>query len=89
MDLSALGINVREWALDCGFSDCGVADVDLSDAEPGLLAWLAAGMHGDMHYMEHHGLRRARPADLVPGTIRVLMVAADYAPQDAGWLDFA
>ena len=66
-----------------------MADVDLSDAEPGLLAWMAAGMHGDMHYMEHHGLRRARPADLVPGTIRVLMVAADYAPQDAGWLDFA
>ena len=33
------------WGAELGFSQIGVADVDLADAEPGLLAWLAAGFH--------------------------------------------
>jgi len=89
MDLSKLGLTIRDWALACGFASIGVADVDLSDAEPGLLAWLDAGMHGSMDYMERHGLRRARPAELVPGTVRAVMVSADYAPEDPGWIDAA
>ena len=55
--------------------------MNLGDAEPGLLAWLAAGFHGEMHYMERHGLRRARPAELVPGTVSVLTVRMDYLPR--------
>ena len=39
---------LRGWALKLGFSQIGVADVDLASAEPGLQAWLAAGCHGDM-----------------------------------------
>ena len=57
---------IRQWALSLGFSQIGVADVDLQAAEPGLLAWLAAGFHGEMGYMAAHGLKRARPAELVP-----------------------
>ena len=89
MDLSKLGLAIREWARDAGFASIGVADVDLSDAEPGLLAWLDAGMHGTMDYMERHGLRRARPAELVPGTVRAVMVSADYAPDDPDWIESA
>ena len=59
-----------------------MADVDLASAEPGLLAWLAAGFHGSMGYMAHHGLKRARPADLVPGTLRVITARMDYLPRD-------
>ncbi len=66
-----------------GFSQIGVADVDLSDAEPGLLAWLAAGFHGQMDYMQRHGLKRARPAELVPGTISVITARMDYLPKQA------
>ena len=29
---------IRGWALETGFASLGVADVDLRDAEPGLLA---------------------------------------------------
>jgi len=87
--MADLGPMIRGWALECGFASCGVADVDLSDAEPGLLAWLAAGMHGTMDYMERHGVRRARPAELVPGTVRAIMVSADYAPADADWVERA
>ena len=70
-----------------GFSQIGVADVDLSAAEPGLSAWLAAGFHGDMHYMAAHGLKRARPAELVPGTVRVITARMDYLPAETpeGW----
>ncbi|MCG3189168.1 MAG: Epoxyqueuosine reductase [Burkholderiaceae bacterium] len=78
---------MRAWALELGFSQIGVADVDLSDAEPGLHEWLAAGFHGGMHYMAAHGMRRARPAELVPGTVRVISARMDYLPRDcdAAW----
>jgi len=89
MDLSKLGEAIRDWSRACGFASIGFTDVDLSDAEPGLLAWLDAGCHGTMDYMERHGLRRARPAELVPGTVRAVMVSADYAPDDPNWIESA
>ncbi len=72
--------SIRAWARELGFSQIGVAGVDLSSAEPGLLAWLQAGWHGDMHYMAAHGLKRARPAELVPGTLSVITARMDYLP---------
>ncbi len=56
--------------------------MDLSSAEPGLSAWLSRGFHGDMAYMQNHGLKRARPAELVPGTLSVLTARMDYLPKD-------
>ena len=73
---------LRGWAHGLGFSQIGVADVNLHDAEAGLLAWLAAGFHGEMGYMARHGLARARPAALVPGTVRVITARMDYLPRD-------
>ena len=78
---------LQQWSGELGFSQIGVSDVDLHQAEPGLLAWLAAGHHGDMAYMAAHGLKRARPAELVPGTLRVISARMDYLPRAApdGW----
>jgi epoxyqueuosine reductase len=61
--------------------------VDLAHAEPGLQSWLHNGWHGSMDYMARHGLRRARPAELVPGTLRVISARMDYLPRSAppGW----
>ena len=80
-------VRVRAFAQDLGFSAVGVAGVDLSSAEPGLLAWLSNGFHGGMDYMAAHGLRRARPAELVPGTVSVLTARMDYLPRGTpdGW----
>ena len=72
---------VQDWAKALGFSHVGVAGVDLSHAEPGLQAWLAAGFHGSMDYMQRHGLKRARPAELVPGTLSVITARMDYLPR--------
>ena len=46
------------------------------------MQWLAQGFHGDMHYMAAHGLKRARPAELVPGTVSVITARMDYLPRD-------
>jgi epoxyqueuosine reductase len=75
-----LVFQIQAWARELGFSQIGVAGVDLTSAEPGLLAWLAAGFHGDMHYMAAHGLKRARPAELIPGTVSVITARMDYLP---------
>ena len=77
---------IREWAREFGFSRIGVAGVDLSTAEPGLIAWLDNGFHGEMAYMANHGVRRARPAELVPGTTSVITARMDYLPAvPEGW----
>ena len=82
-------LDIRQRANALGFSDVGVAGVDLADAEPGLLAWLEAGFHGEMGYMQRHGTRRARPLELVPGTVSVLTVRMDYLSADTppDWMD--
>jgi epoxyqueuosine reductase len=93
IDPRTLVAHMRTWAQELGFSDLGVAGIDLVSAEPGLLAWLSNGFHGAMDYMAAHGLRRARPAELVPGTVSVLTVRMDYLPRSTppGWqaLEFA
>ncbi len=72
---------IRAEARELGFSQIGIAGVDLSSAEEGLAQWLAQGFHGEMHYMAAHGTRRARPAELVPGTVSVITARMDYLPR--------
>ncbi|MGH8807010.1 MAG: tRNA epoxyqueuosine(34) reductase QueG, partial [Noviherbaspirillum sp.] len=82
-NLSALALAIKAWGRELGFAEIGIADIDLAQAEAGLQAWLDAGHHGDMDYMAAHGMKRARPAELVPGTVRVITARMDYLPQDA------
>lgn len=74
---------IQGMAHALGFAHIAVSDIDLSHAEAGLLAWLQAGFHGNMAYMQAHGLKRARPAELVPGTISVITARMDYLPKNA------
>lgn len=83
-DLASLALVIKAWGRELGFADIRIADIDLSHAEAGLQAWLDAGMHGEMDYMASHGMKRARPAELVPGTVRVIIARMDYLPQGAG-----
>ncbi|RST55203.1 tRNA epoxyqueuosine(34) reductase QueG [Variovorax sp. MHTC-1] len=76
-----LVIRIQALARELGFSQIGIAGVDLSSAEEGLTRWLAEGFHGEMHYMAAHGTRRARPAELVPGTVSVITARMDYLPR--------
>ena len=83
VDFDALAARIAQWGAELGFGSVGIADTDLAADEARLLSWLDAGRHGQMGYMERHGIRRARPADLVPGTIRVITARLDYWPADA------
>jgi len=78
MDYVALAQRIRQWGLELGFQAVGVADADLASAEPRLLEWLARGWHGEMEYMAARGALRARPAELKPGTLRVISCRMNY-----------
>jgi epoxyqueuosine reductase len=71
---------IDSQALALGFSQIGVSDLDLSEAQPRLLAWLAEGYQGDMHYLQRHAALKAKPDLLVPGVIRSISVRLDYLP---------
>jgi len=86
-ELDALKPAIRTWARELGFAAVGFAPVELDGAEQGLMDWLAAGHHGDMDYMARHGTIRARPAELLPGTLGILTARLDYLPAAADALD--
>lgn len=85
--LAELASRIKAWGRELGFGAIGISDTDLSEAEAGLAAWLEAGCHGEMDYMAKHGMKRARPAELVAGTRRVISARLAYLP--AGTLDGA
>jgi epoxyqueuosine reductase len=82
-DWPRLAADIAQWSRELGFQEVGIADTELSEAEEHLQRWLAAGRHGDMAYMARHGTARSRPAELVPGTIRVVSVRMNYWPAEA------
>ncbi|WP_378080654.1 tRNA epoxyqueuosine(34) reductase QueG [Aeromonas bestiarum] len=84
-DLQQLAHDIKLWASELGFDQIGITDTDLSLEEPRLQAWLDAGHHGSMDYMARHGMMRARPHELLPGTQRVLSVRMNYLPFEAGF----
>lgn len=79
-DMSALASDIKRWAQELGLADCAITDTDLGVHETRLLAWLDDGFHGEMEWMQRHGTKRSRPADLVPGTYRIVSVRLDYFP---------
>ncbi|MEI2644717.1 MAG: tRNA epoxyqueuosine(34) reductase QueG [Candidatus Competibacter sp.] len=81
--LAELAVAIKRWGRELGFQRIGIATIDLGEPEARLLEWLAAGFHGDMAYMARHGVRRSRPAELVPGTVRVISARLDYLPPGA------
>ncbi len=80
-DASALLVKIKQHAIQLGFADVGVSSIDLSEAEVQLLDWLDKGFHGQMHYMQKHGLRRTQPAQLIPGTVSILSLRMNYLTQ--------
>lgn len=81
-DPAAIAARLKALALEAGFQRCGISGVDLGADEAYLRDWLAQGLYGSMDWMARHGDKRARPPELVPGTVRVLSVGLDYG-QDA------
>jgi epoxyqueuosine reductase len=85
VDYQQLTENIKTWGEALGFQQLGIADIDLKKHEKFLQDWLDRGFHGEMSYMESHGMKRARPAELLSGTLRVISVRMDYLPPDASF----
>jgi epoxyqueuosine reductase len=88
LDMSAefhsdLVASIRQWGLELGFQQIGITGVTLADDEDRLMRWLELGRHGTMEYMPRWGRTRARPQEIVPGTIRIISARMDYLPPDA------
>jgi epoxyqueuosine reductase len=82
-DLVRLAGLIKQWGAELGFQKVGICDIDLGEHESHLLRWLEQGFHGEMDYMARHGTRRSRPAELLPGTLRVIAARMDYATDAA------
>jgi epoxyqueuosine reductase len=80
---ASVAARVKQWGREIGFDAIAIAGTDLAEEEARLLEWLGRGWHGEMDYMARHGARRARPAELVPGTISVITARLNYTPADA------
>jgi epoxyqueuosine reductase len=78
--LAALALRIKTWGRELGFGAVGISDTDLSAAEANLATWLEEGCHGEMDYMAKHGMKRARPAELVAHTRRVISARMAYLP---------
>lgn len=78
-----LAASIRRWGAQLGFDRVGIARIDLGSDEAHFLDWLAAGFNGELTYMARHGLKRTRPAELVPGTVSCVSVRIDYWPAEA------
>ncbi|GAB2520875.1 tRNA epoxyqueuosine(34) reductase QueG [Lysobacter humi (ex Lee et al. 2017)] len=82
VDPAALAARVKALAREAGFQRCGISGIDLREDEAHLADWLAQGLYGSMDWMSRHGLMRARPGELLPGTVRVISVGLDYGRRD-------
>jgi len=71
---------LEAWGCELGFQQLGVSSIRLSEAELRLQKWLQCDYHGEMEWMQSHGLKRSRPASLETGTQSVISVRMDYLP---------
>jgi epoxyqueuosine reductase len=85
LDLHQLAQQIKQWGRELGFQQVGICDTDLSAEEPKLQDWLAKQYHGEMDWMARHGMMRARPHELLPGTLRVISVRMNYLPAKAAF----
>ncbi len=82
IDLHALAHEIKRRGKALGFQQIGITKTVLDDDEARFLSWLDSGRHGEMDYMKRHGVKRCRPEELLPGTIRVISARMDYMPPD-------
>ncbi|MGK3131364.1 tRNA epoxyqueuosine(34) reductase QueG [Pantoea sp. C8B4] len=85
LDLQQLAHQIKLWGRELGFQQVGICDTDLSAEEPKLQDWLEKQYHGEMDWMARHGMMRARPHELLPGTLRVISVRMNYLPAKAAF----
>ncbi|WP_420599197.1 tRNA epoxyqueuosine(34) reductase QueG [Neptuniibacter sp.] len=85
--LSQLADDIKSWAQELGFQQCGITDCDLSSEKDHYLIWLEQNFHGEMGYLENHLDKRFSADQLLPGSQRIICVRMDYLPPSTKALD--
>ena len=74
--------NLRFVADRLGFDDCRVASAERAPHADEYLAWVDAGMAGDMTWLERNLERRCDPREVLPGARSIVCLALNYFPGD-------
>lgn len=73
-----IGERIVRRCAELGFAAAGIASAQPSERSAELSAWLAAGKHGGMAYLQDHAEIRKDPQKFVPGARSIVMVADQY-----------
>jgi len=81
--MDTLSSRLRAQALEVGFADMGICAPDAMPQTAGRLqAFLKAGLHGEMGWMERRSEWRGSPTALWPEARSVIMLADNYGPDE-------
>ncbi len=78
--LRQLADDIKRWALELGFQQCGICTAEPGQHSEHLQRWLDQHYHGEMAYMKARQALREAPDKLHPGTLRVISLRMDYLP---------
>jgi len=81
--MTSLKQRIFDEAMRLGFVACGFARADVADSSgDDLKAWIAAGHHGSMGWIEERQEQRASPTALWPEARTAIALAMSYAPAE-------
>ena len=80
---SPLHEQVRAGLRGLGFDEVRFAALPDADVGAGLGAWLDAGHHADMAWMERTREKRADPTQVLPGSRSIILLGVNYWMPDA------
>ncbi len=83
--LIELKSNIRSLAIENGFADLKVSDINTAGYFKKFKQWVNDGLHGSMSFLERNQSLRENPAELHPETCRVLALRYDYLPENAAF----
>src|SRR2546425_13333496 len=74
-----LSLDVKACARGLGFDLVGITTADpLPEDGERMAQWVAAGMHGEMDYVERHAPKAANPAYTAAGARSIVVVGLAY-----------
>lgn len=87
-DFKLLTLRIKEKARLLGFSQVGIASLQLKADVGYLKKWIAQKRHGTMDYMKKHFSLRADPKKILPDAKIAIVVTADYLAESIEKIDF-
>src|SRR5271163_4239105 len=82
--MATLEDRIKQQARVLGFDLVGIVPAGPADSFDRMTDWLAQGFAGEMGYMERHAEARRDPSSILPEVRSIVMVAMNYAGEDAG-----